>query len=38
MGKLPVSIGAGVRHFADSPDTGPHGWGARLILTFLFPK
>jgi hypothetical protein len=38
VGKLPVQIGAGVRYWADSPDDGPEGWGARLIMTFLLPK
>jgi hypothetical protein len=38
FGKQPVSIGAGVRYWAASPDSGPHGWGGRLIVTFLFPK
>jgi hypothetical protein len=33
IGRQPVSVGAGVRHYADSPDGGPHGWGARLIVT-----
>ena len=28
---------AGVRYWADSPDTGPHGFGGRLGMTFLFP-
>jgi hypothetical protein len=37
FGTQPVSIGGGVRYWAASPDTGPHGWGARLIVTFLFP-
>lgn len=37
IGKLPVSIGGGVRYYADSPSTGPHGWGARLTVIFLFP-
>lgn len=37
-GKQPFQIGAGVRYWADSPDNGPEGWGARLQLTFLFPK
>jgi len=37
IGKQPVSIGGGVRYYADSPDAGPHGWGARLVVTFLFP-
>jgi hypothetical protein len=38
IGKQPVSLGAGVRYWADSPASGPHGWGFRLIVTFLFPK
>jgi hypothetical protein len=33
----PVSIAGGVRYWVDSPDTGPHGFGARLGMTFLFP-
>lgn len=33
-----VSIGGGVRYWLDSPDTGPEGFGARLLLTFLFPR
>lgn len=37
FGTQPVSIGGGVRYWAASPDSGPHGWGARLIVTFLFP-
>jgi len=34
----PVSIGAGARYWAQSPTGGPSGWGARLNMTFLFPK
>jgi hypothetical protein len=37
FGKQPVSIVGGVRYWADSPDTGPHCFGARLGMTFLFP-
>jgi hypothetical protein len=33
-----VSLGAGVRYWADSPDSGPDGLGLRLIVTLLFPK
>jgi hypothetical protein len=33
-----ISVGGGVRHWADGPDSGPHGWGLRLVVTFLFPK
>lgn len=38
IGKQPVSIGAGVRCWADSSPTGPEGWGGRIFLTYLFPK
>jgi hypothetical protein len=37
FGEQPVSIVGGVRYWADSPDSGPHGFGARLGMTFLFP-
>ena len=38
FGRQPVSIGAGVRYYTDSMPGGPDGWGARVILTFLYPK
>ena len=38
VGTQPLSIGGGVRYWAEGPDAGPHGWGARLVLTLLFPK
>jgi hypothetical protein len=38
VGHQPVSLGAGVRYWAASPDSGPHGWGARFVVTLLFPK
>jgi hypothetical protein len=38
IGPLPVQIGVGARYWADSPPNGPEGWGARVQLTFLFPK
>jgi hypothetical protein len=38
IGKLPLQIGAGVRYWAVSSDNGAEGWGARLQVTFLFPK
>jgi hypothetical protein len=37
-GIQPVSIGGGLRYWATSPDAGPHNWGVRLVVTFLFPK
>ena len=33
-----ISVGAGVRYWADGPEGGPHGWGFRLVVTLLFPK
>ena len=38
IGNQLVSIGGGVRYWADSPNSGAEGWGARLIFTLLFPK
>lgn len=38
IGGRPVSIGGGMRYWADSTPGGPDGWGARLLVTFLFPK
>lgn len=33
-----VSIGAGLRYWAESPESGPEGFGGRFIVTFLFPE
>jgi hypothetical protein len=38
LGKLPVSIGGGVHYWAESPASGPEGWGARLTFTLLLPR
>jgi len=38
FGDQPVSIGGGVRYWADGPEAGPHDWGLRFVVTFLFPK
>ena len=38
LGGQPVSIVGAVRYWADFPDTGPHDFGARLGVTFLFPR
>jgi hypothetical protein len=38
VGGQAVSIGGGVRYWADSPEAGAHDWGLRLFVTFLFPK
>jgi len=37
FGKQPVSLTAGVRYYVESPDSGAHGLGGRLAMTFLFP-
>jgi hypothetical protein len=37
IGNLPVNFALGARYYAESPDSGPHGWGARVIITLLFP-
>jgi hypothetical protein len=38
IGPQIVQVGIGTRYWADSPDNGPEGWGARAQLTLLFPK
>jgi len=38
IGDQRLSLQAGARYWAEGPDSGPHGWGARVQLTFLFPK
>jgi len=38
FGEQPVSLSAGVRYWADTPENSAEGWGFRLGLTFLFPK
>ncbi|WP_425092342.1 transporter [Tropicimonas sp. S265A] len=38
FGGQPVSLGVGARYWAESATNGPEDWGARFILTFLFPK
>ena len=38
FGDQPVSIQGGVRYWAEAPDSGPSGWGARLNITLLFPR
>lgn len=38
IGKQPVSFGAGVRYWIASTQAGPHGWGFRAVVTFIFPK
>lgn len=39
FGDQPVQIGGGLRYWLASPDnSGPKGLGARMFVTFLFPK
>jgi hypothetical protein len=33
-----LSVGGGLRYWADGPDSGPHGLGFRFVVTLLFPK
>jgi hypothetical protein len=37
VGGQRMQLGGGVRYWADTPESGPEGWGARVVLTFLFP-
>lgn len=38
FGRLPVSIGGGLRYWAEHAENGPEGWGLRFVFTPLFPK
>jgi hypothetical protein len=38
LGSQRLQLGAGLRYWAASPIDGPEGLGARISLTFLFPK
>lgn len=38
IGEQAVSLALAARYWAQSPDDGPHGWGLRFGVTFLFPK
>lgn len=38
IGALPVSLAVAARYYAESPTTGSHGWAARFVVTFVFPK
>jgi len=38
IGDQLISYGAGVKYYAESPDGGPQGWGARFVFTMMFPK
>lgn len=38
VGSQIIQVGVGARYWAESSDDGPEGWGARFVVTFLFPK
>ena len=38
LGGQLISVGGGLRYWADGPQGAPHGLGYRLVLTLLFPK
>ena len=38
IGPQRVSFAVGARYYVTSPDPAAKGWGARFVVTFLFPK
>ncbi|MGH7149171.1 MAG: transporter, partial [Planctomycetota bacterium] len=38
IGGQRVSLQAGLRYWADSPDSGPEGWGVRVAAVLALPK
>lgn len=38
VGTQLISVGGGVRYWANGPSSGPDKWGVRLVVTFLYPK
>ena len=38
IGSQRISVSAGARYWVESPDAGPKGFGARMVVVFLFPK
>jgi len=38
FGKLPVSLGGGIRYWADSPLAGPESWGVLLTMNIILPS
>ena len=38
LGDQLVSVGAGVRYWAEGPEQGPKGWAGRVLFTLLLPK
>jgi hypothetical protein len=37
LGGQRLQVGGGLRYWAEAPEGGPEGWGARATVTFLFP-
>ncbi len=38
LGGQLLSVGGGLRYWADGPDGAPHGLGVRLVVALLFPR
>jgi hypothetical protein len=38
LGPQLIQLKLGARYWADSPETGPEGWGLKAGIVFLFPK
>jgi hypothetical protein len=38
IGKLPASVGGGLRYWVESPSGGPEGLGVRIQVALMFPK
>jgi hypothetical protein len=38
LGDNPVSLGFGLRYWAEHAEGGPEGFGLRFVLTLLVPK
>jgi hypothetical protein len=36
MGHQPISLAAGIKYWEQSPDSGPHGFGGLLSVSFIF--
>jgi hypothetical protein len=38
LGPQLIQLKLGARYWADSPESGPEGWGLKAAVVFLFPK
>lgn len=38
VGDQLISVAGGLRYWGQAPDSAPSGWGARVVVTLLFPK